>query len=341
MKLLWICFFTFGCTCQRENQKLSAISAVTFDEKITQQVLERLTERSHPFGSEDQRNVADGLVSLLLTGGLVVEERSFSAVTPQRNIIEKHAKSPSPTGEAPSLTVSRSGKNILAISKDDFEKPCLVAIASHYDTKYLEGFEYLGANDSASSSAALMTIMRSLASHKWNSNPCGILGIWFDGEESVLPNWTDGEIQYPEKIKDNTYGSRHLASELFQCAPDYCLRLKGHLKPLKAMVLMDMIGSPNLEISLDSTAHPSLEKKLFMAAEFHRLTHVIGRRKDLIEDDHLAFVKLGIPAINLIDFNNLNHWHQPSDTLSEISLKSIKDAIILASSVSFLAASQP
>lgn len=341
MKFLWVCIFIFGCTCQSETQKLSVMKSVDFDEKVTQTVLEMMTKRSHPFGSEDQRKVADGLVALLQSGGTVVEERPFTAITPNPNVLVNSTESSSAKEEATSITISKSGKNILALSKEDFDKPCLVAIASHYDTKQIGGFDYLGANDSASSSAALVAILKSLDNLKWNSNPCGILGIWFDGEESVLPNWTDGELKHPAGMKDHTYGSRQLASELSECAPDYCISIKGHLKSLKAVVLLDMIGSPHLKLSLDAATHPDLEKKLLLAAEFHQLSHVIGDRKDLIDDDHVAFRKLGIPTINLIDFNNLQHWHQASDTLSEISQKSIKEAMILASSVAFMAASQP
>ncbi len=341
MKFLWVCIFAWGCTCQRDTQKLAVLKSVDFDEKVIWDVLREMTQRSHPFGSEDQRKVADGLVTRLQSDGLVVEERPFSASTPNPNVKTKDSMSSSPKGGGPPITVSKSGKNLLAISKEDFEKPCLVAIASHYDTKHMEGFEYLGANDSASSSAALVAIMKSLASFKWNSSACGILGVWFDGEESVLPKWTDGELNHPAAIKDHTYGSRQLASELSQCAPDYCLNVKGHLKSVKAIVLMDMIGSPHLQLSLDAATDPNLEKKLLQAAEFHQLTHVIGPRKDLIDDDHVAFRSLGIPSINLIDFNNLQHWHQPSDALSEISQKSIKEAMLLASSLAFMAASQP
>ena len=341
MKFLWVCFFIFGCTCQTESQKLSVLKSVDFDEKVTQVVLEMMTKQSHPFGSENQRKVAEELITLLQSGGIVVEERPFTAITPNPNVMANNAESSPQKGEAPPLTISKSGKNILAISKEDFDKPCIVAIASHYDTKHLSGIEYVGANDSASSSAALVAILKSIASLKWNSNACGILGIWFDGEESVLPNWTDGELNHPARMKDNTYGSRQLASELSECAPDYCINIKGSLKSVKAVVLLDMIGSPNLKLSLDAATHPDLEKKLLLAAEFHQLTHAIGDRKDLIDDDHVAFRKLGIPTINLIDFNNLQHWHQPSDTLSEISQKSIKEAMILASSVAFLVASQP
>jgi hypothetical protein len=336
MKSVLLCFFLIGCTCSRDAEKLSVVKSVIFDDKITQQMLEMFTERSHPFGSQNQRDVASKLISTLESFNVVVEERPFSAPTPNPEIV-KGASSQ----EGSNATVVKDGKNILAISKEDLDKPCLVAIASHYDTKNIEGAEYLGANDSGSSSAGLVTILASLATQKWNSHPCGIIGIWFDGEESVLPGWTDGEKSHPAGIKDNTYGSRQLASELSPCAPDFCLKVKGQLKALKAFILMDMIGSPNLSLSLDSTAHPELEKKLMGAAEYHQLSHVIGSKKDLFEDDHIPFAKLGIPAINLIDFNNIEHWHRPSDTLSTVSLNSIKNAIILASSVAYLSSAQP
>lgn len=324
-RFAFIFLFLSGCLCQRETQPLEVFKSVNFDESLTENILKEFTLSPHPFGSDRQSSIGRLLVEVLEKRGLSVETSEFEATSP-----------PEKSG---GMTKSIRGRNILAMSREDIEKPCVVILASHYDTKRVPGIDYVGANDSASSSAALVTIMASLAEHKWNARPCGILGIWFDGEEAILPNWHDGQMTYGKT--DNTYGSRHLAASLSKCAPDFCVQVLKQLKILKSAIVLDMVGSKDLSLSLDSHTDPILEKKLWIAAKFHNLEHVIGNRQNEIEDDHTPFLKLGIPVINLIDFNHISTWHNSQDTLSEISRESIKNSIILASSLALLAASEP
>jgi peptidase M28-like protein len=53
-----------------------------------------------------------------------------------------------------------------------------------------------------------------------------------------------------------------------------------------------------------------------------------------IVDDHIPFLQMGIPAVDLIDYNfgfNNIYWHTPNDTLDKISPQSLKvvGAIVL------------
>jgi Zn-dependent M28 family amino/carboxypeptidase len=42
-------------------------------------------------------------------------------------------------------------------------------------------------------------------------------------------------------------------------------------------------------------------------------------------DDHVPFIRAGIPAVDLIDFEyGFNLWHTPNDTLDKISPHSLK-----------------
>ena len=71
--------------------------------------------------------------------------------------------------------------------------------ASHYDTKRAPDFRFVGANDGASSTAALLELGRVLKARR---NEFTIELLFLDGEEAVNWNWgTTGT--------DNTYGSRH------------------------------------------------------------------------------------------------------------------------------------
>ena len=45
-----------------------------------------------------------------------------------------------------------------------------------------------------------------------------------------------------------------------------------------------------------------------------------------IEDDHIPFLQKGIAAVDLIGFEDLTHWHRPSDTLENVDLGSMEKA---------------
>ena len=49
------------------------------------------------------------------------------------------------------------------------------------------------------------------------------------------------------------------------------------------------------------------------------------RRPAFIDDDHVPFLAVGIPAVNLIDFNyglGNRYWHTEDDTIDKLSEKS-------------------
>ena len=299
---------------------------MNFDDKLINATLELMTREPHSFGTPSQERISNELVEILRKSQLHVETQKFEAETPTLNLT---------AGSPQNIKTLKKGQNLLAIAKADLEKPCVVAIGSHYDTKHLPQVDYLGANDSASSSAGLVAILASLAEQQWNQQPCGIMGYWFDGEESQLPNWNDGETIHPSKLVDHTYGSRYAVSQLRTCAPDYCIIINGQPKVLKSLVLMDMIGMKNLRLSKDANAPKELIEKLDIAAKFLNLEDTLGQIPMDIDDDHVPFSDKGIPSINLIDFHNIDTWHQATDTLSTVSQESIKKASRLAAYLSW------
>jgi hypothetical protein len=72
-----------------------------------------------------------------------------------------------------------------------------IVLASHFDTKLYREFRFVGANDGASSTAALLELGRVL---KQRANEFTIELLFLDGEEARMPEW---------RGNDNTYGSRH------------------------------------------------------------------------------------------------------------------------------------
>ena len=182
-----------------------------------------------------------------------------------------------------------------------------VILATHFDTKRLPG-EFVGANDGGSGTAVLLELARALASDT-RPRDVGVRLLFLDGEEAVNLDW-EGD--------DNTYGSRYHAAELLRT---------GQARRFGACILLDMIGDADLVMLHETYSRPEL-MELF-ETEATRLglgSHMATRRWLPVKDDHLSFASVGIPAVDLIDFeygpNNV-YWHTTEDTLAHCSEKSL------------------
>ena len=307
-KQLLILSFVFVVSCQarqcRENPQ-QEINQFSFDTSKTKKDLEFFTNLPHAFGSQRQADVGDYIVRRGSEQGFQVEKQNFSAETPNPEL-----RGPG------KLRLSKSGRNILWFDANKKAKP-LVLIASHYDTKSIKDLSYVGANDSASSSVAIMGFLKTLNDL---DNRCHYVGVWFDGEESVLHGWQDGERTYPIKMTDNTYGSRYFVNQLEKCGSHYCL--KSTNKKILALILLDMIGSKNPKITMESNSTKLLNKLLRKSLDELGYRNMIGSAGD-VQDDHIPFLQKGIPAVNLIDFENIQFWHTHNDDLQNLSVDSM------------------
>jgi Zn-dependent M28 family amino/carboxypeptidase len=177
-----------------------------------------------------------------------------------------------------------------------------LVLASHYDTKLYREFRFVGANDGASSTAALMELARVL---KGQQHELTIELLFLDGEEARMPEW---------RGNDNTYGSRHYVQ---------AAQKDGSLKSLKALVLLDMIGDRDLVIKRDSNSTPWLVDVIWAAAA--RLGHssTFSNQLTVIEDDHIPFLRAGVAAVDIIDLENPT-WHTPQDDLEHVNARSLQ-----------------
>ena len=73
------------------------------------------------------------------------------------------------------------------------------------------------------------------------------------------------------------------------------------------------------------------------AARFLSYKNLFGREQ-WIQDDHQPFVSLGIPSLNIIDFEDLRHWHQDTNQPSQVNFKSVQKASQIALALSLLPA---
>jgi len=190
-------------------------------------------------------------------------------------------------------------KNIVAKAGPD--KGDVILLLTHYDTFPLQGF--VGANDGGSSTAVLLELARLLCARRPK------VAVWIaflDGEEAFV-EWSD---------TDGVYGSRQMAATLAN---------SGELKRVKAVILADMVGYRNLHFLRETNSTPWLRDLVWSVA------HRLGYEKEFadgltaIEDDHLPFVRRGVPAVDIIQCcsEEYPYWHTIEDTLDKVSPRSL------------------
>ena len=177
-----------------------------------------------------------------------------------------------------------------------------IALATHYDTKLFREFRFVGASDGASSTAAVLELARVLATRQ---NEFTIELLFFDGEEAVV-DWF--------RNNDNTYGSRRYV----QVAQE-----TGSLEGLEALLLLDMIGDRDLTIRQDANSTPWLTDTIWTSAAALGYQAQFLAERTNIEDDHVPFVRAGIPSVDIIDLA-YPAWHTAQDDLAHVSARSLQ-----------------
>jgi glutaminyl-peptide cyclotransferase len=196
-------------------------------------------------------------------------------------------------------------RNIIA--KFPGTKDGIIVIMGHYDTVYpLRNSGFVGANDGGSSTAILLEYANQLRGKKREGYSVWL--VWTDGEEAVR-KWSD---------TDSVYGARHLAEKWEK---------DGTLKKIKALMVMDMIGDADLDITRNTKGAAWLLDLIYSAAEREGYQSHFFAQEGPIEDDHIPFFNRGVPCADIIDFDygyNNVFWHSPQDTIDKISPKSLQ-----------------
>ena len=181
------------------------------------------------------------------------------------------------------------------------QRPDRIVLASHFDTKLFRDLRFVGASDGASSTAALIELGRVIKAR--GQLPFTIELLFLDGEEAVV-EWQGN---------DNTYGSRYYVD---------AARKSGSLKSLRAFILLDMIGDRNLTIRRESNSTRWLTDIVWGAAK--KLGHrAFMDEETAVEDDHIPFVKAGVPSLDIIDLD-YPQWHTAQDTLDAVAARSLQ-----------------
>jgi peptidase M28-like protein len=174
-----------------------------------------------------------------------------------------------------------------------------VVVGAHYDTKDIPGF--VGAIDSGSGTGVLMQLAATIKPRKLRPT---IVFALFDGEES------------PRGVPDSKFEKYGLRGSKV-AAPT--------LKDAEAMILLDFVGNLNLKLHHEENSDVKLWAKLRAAAKtVGAADRFPAGRWPPVSDDHLPFIKLGIPSIDLIDFD-FACFHETCDDLSQVSEDSLDD----------------
>jgi hypothetical protein len=182
-----------------------------------------------------------------------------------------------------------------------------VVLAAHYDTKDTpKGF--VGANDGAGGTALVVEAARSLRALPQN-DPREVRFVLFDGEESPAG--------CSEFLECGIRGSRAYA--------------RAHGGELKALVLADFVANRRLRLKRDRGSDAALWARFRAAARRAGVgTIAPDATQGAVEDDHTPFMKAGVPAIDLIDFD-FPQWHTLKDrpnVLSKRSLDAAGEAVV-------------
>jgi glutaminyl-peptide cyclotransferase len=235
----------------------------------------------HPSGSPAIVQVQDYLLSELKSYGCTVETDAFSSATP--------------AGRLPM-------KNILV--KISGDKPGVILLGTHYDTKKLDNF--VGADDGGSSTGVMLELARLLCTQH------GRFAVWiafFDGEEAVK-DWSD---------TDSRYGSRQMAARL---------AINGDISKIKAFLLADLVGTRTPHFKRESNSTKWLVDLVWETARKLGYSNVFLDQSAPIDDDHDPFLKRNVPSADVIDLDygpggDVSYWHTPQDSLDKISAKSL------------------
>lgn len=191
-------------------------------------------------------------------------------------------------------------ENILAGRTD--EAPQII-IGAHYDSRMFADNDpdpanhskpVPAANDGASGVAVLLELARSL--------PEETVPVWlvfFDAEDNGRIEGWDWILGSREFVKLNA------------------------VQP-QAVIVLDMIGDADLNIYKERNSDPALTDAIWAAAKG------LGYEKQFIPelnysmlDDHTPFLDVGIPAVDIIDFD-YPYWHTVQDTPDKVSAESLQ-----------------
>lgn len=183
------------------------------------------------------------------------------------------------------------------------DRPWII-LGAHYDSRIVadrdpqeskRSLPVPGANDGASGVAVLLELARvlpvDLRTQVWL--------VFFDAEDNgKIPGW------------DWIIGSRAFVASLQEYP--------------QAVVVVDMVGDKDLAIFKEYNSNTELTNDIWEQAIFLGYEKQFrSQYKYRILDDHVPFLQLGVPAVDIIDYD-YPYWHTSADTVDKISADSLQ-----------------
>lgn len=226
-------------------------------------------------------------------------------------VVEQRLRIPDPRD----TTRAFEGANIIASWQPDLRRRIL--LCAHWDTRAVADNDpdparrlqpVLGANDGASGVAVLLEIARLLDLHPLTRG-VGVDIVLFDLEDA-------GTID--PSVPDSLRVPFAMGSEMFVLHnPTY--------RPQWG-ILLDMVGDTDLRIPKEGFSveyAPDLVEQVWAAARRVGATAFVEELGDPVQDDHIPFLRKGIPVIDLIQTPFPDTWHTTSDTPARVSPESL------------------
>lgn len=244
------------------------------------------------------------------TGANIAGHRTFSNIIAEFN-------HPPPSGTS---VAKKGGKGHIVLS-------------AHWDSKLFNEIEFLGACDSAVPVVMILRMMRTFsamaeaitlnerrsagaapdAPPPYIEELPSITVLFFDGEEAFVNWWGD----------DNTYGSRHLANRY---------EAENRIANISLLVLLDLLGPVDPQLhnyfhTQTGGAHARIRTiETQQREQGHRRTTSRANffpnepygTSGQIEDDHIHWMRKGVPILHLIPSPFPPSWHNSRDNGQEI-----------------------
>ncbi|KAM4697015.1 glutaminyl-peptide cyclotransferase-like protein [Rhinophrynus dorsalis] len=252
-------------------------------------------------GSEGNRLVRELISSHLrsLSSGWTVDLDLFDAVTPRGSL--------------------SFGSVVATLDPSASQR---VVLACHLDSKWFlpdrRGRRFIGATDSAVPCSLILeavTVLDTRLLNLKNKGSALTLQLFFlDGEEAFV-EWSE---------TDSLYGARHLAERLEKT------ELPGgggtELSAIVLFILLDLLGAPDpLILNHFSETHSHFMRLRALERQLH--SHGLLKahpsensyfQRDVyygpVEDDHVPFVRRGVPVLHVISTPFPAVWHTHDDT---------------------------
>ncbi|KAH8553262.1 hypothetical protein BGW37DRAFT_422423 [Umbelopsis sp. PMI_123] len=218
-----------------------------------------------------------------------------------------------------------------------------LVLAAHYDSKYYQNFEFIGATDSSVPCAILMDVADTLDPYLDSAGVKSALQfIFFDGEEAFV-EWSD---------TDSIYGAKHLADkwekQVVPTGKYHTSKQSSMLDTIEVMVLLDLLGASNAKVYnlFRSTSwlfdHMSnLENRLVTTGnwrhdgdEFDQPdmifdTQGVNMFHGQIQDDHIPFLVRGVNVFHIIPTPFPRVWHSIHDNADAIDVAVVQNLAVL------------